>query len=37
MHVMIEVEADFAEFMEEELWDDEAKSNRDEIINSLHG
>lgn len=29
MHVMIEVEAKFDEFMEDELWDDEAKQERD--------
>jgi len=28
MHVMIEVEAKFDEFMEEELWDNDAKDER---------
>lgn len=32
MHVMIEVEDDFAEFMEDEFWDEDAKSHRQEII-----
>jgi hypothetical protein len=28
MHVMIEVEAKFDEFMEDELWDDDAKEEK---------
>ena len=28
MHVMIEVEAKFDEFMEDELWDDQAKDEK---------
>jgi len=36
MHVMIEVEAKFDEFMEDELWDDEAKQQRDRAIDALN-
>lgn len=36
MHVMIEVEGELDKFMEDELWDDEAKSQRDAAIDALH-
>jgi hypothetical protein len=36
MHVMIEVEAKFDEFMEEELWDENAKQERSKAIDALN-
>lgn len=35
MHVMIEVEGELDKFMEEELWDEDAKNNRDAVIDAL--
>lgn len=36
MHVMIEVEGDLGEFIEDELWDDEAKTQRDRARDALN-
>jgi len=36
LHVMIEVEGEMDKFLEDELWDDEAKSERDAAIEALN-